>query len=350
MGCPTQGILGKTLVFTVQSRDDTGAAVDLDANAFPTYKVYEDETGGEMDSGTMAKLDDTDTDGFYSEELDISAANDYDAYKHYTIRIEATVDGIALVCVYTFMVIGRAAITVSSGTGKTLANIKTMCKYRGWNDFTTDGVAELENFINGTLQILAMLAQWPEYYRRDGSATFSAADDAEELDETNLVRVGTVIRTDKAAPLDEMNIDDWLFNKKYHTATGPPNSYALRKYTTAGLNLTEMLLYPNPAVETTLYYTYQVEPVTLSADGEKTDWPLSRMWLLAKALDIRLAAIDRDTAGVALYGSDFMALVNRAYNQARPSYKPIVARPVVMSHKWRLGDIGKTIVDDSLGL
>jgi len=344
MGCPTQGILGKTLVFTVQARDATGAAVDLDADAKPTYKVYEDETGDEMDSGTMAKLDDTDTDGFYSEELTITAANGYDAYKHYTIRIEGTVDGIDLICVYTFMVIGRAAITVSSGTGKTLANLKTSCQYYGWNDMTDAGVGELENFINDTLQLLATLAPWPEYVKRDGSHTFDADDDDEELDESNLVRIGTVVRTDKASPLEEMTIDEWLFNKKYHAASGPPNSYALDKYTTAGLNLTKMLLYPCPAAETTVYYTYQVEPSTLSADDDKTDWPLSRMWLFAKALEVRLAAIDRDAAGVVLHNAEFMTLVNRAYNQARPSYKPIVAKPVVMSHKWRLSDIEKTIV------
>ena len=276
----------------------------------------------------MAKLDDADTDGFYSEELTITAANGYDAYKNYSIRIVAAVDAIALVCVYTFMCIGRAAITVSSGTGKTLANIKTTCQYYGWNDMTAAGVAEMENFINDTLQILCMLQPWPEYVRRDGSHTFL---------------IGTVIRTDKATPLEEMTLDDWLFNQKYHEGSGPPNSYALRKYTTAGLNLTEMLLYPAPAAETTLYYTYQVEPVTLAADADKTDWPLARMWLLSKALEVRLAAIDRDAAGVVMHGNEFMGLVNRAYNQARPSYKPIVANPVVMSHKWRLRDIEKTI-------
>ena len=234
--------------------------------------------------------------------------------------------------------------TAVPAAGKTLDQIKTIAKYQGWNDFTTTGTAELTNFINDTLQILAMLKPWPEYMHRDGSHTFSSGDDAEALTETRIIRMGTVIRSDKSAPLDEITVDDWLFQTKHHAATGPPNEYALLKSVSTGDISAELLIYPKPTASTTLYYTWQSSPIFLSGGSDGTDWPDIRLWLLSAALKKRLAAIDRDTKGVVLYGIEFMDLVERAFTQSRPSYKPIVARPVILSRKWRLQDIEKTII------
>jgi hypothetical protein len=54
--------------------------------------VYEDETATAITNGSMAKLDDTNTTGFYAETLACTAANGYEAGKTYNVYITATVD------------------------------------------------------------------------------------------------------------------------------------------------------------------------------------------------------------------------------------------------------------------
>ena len=69
---------------------------------------------------------------------------------------------------------------VSDVTGKTLANLEDICQYHGWQDRTTAGEAQLDNFINDTLQLLSNLAPWPEYHRIDGAQSFVRATDTIE--------------------------------------------------------------------------------------------------------------------------------------------------------------------------
>lgn len=91
MGCPAFTFLEDSLTFSVNTHDpDTGEATDADA--LPTYRVYEDETAVPILTGTMAILDDLNTVGFYSEQIDCTAANGFEENKTYTIYIEATVD------------------------------------------------------------------------------------------------------------------------------------------------------------------------------------------------------------------------------------------------------------------
>jgi hypothetical protein len=69
------------------------------------------------------------------------------------------------------------------------------------------------------------------------------------------------------------------------------------------------------------------------------------MFLLTEALRVRLSAIDRDSGGVALYGASFMSLVNRAMNNARVSFMPIVVQnQTINDWKTPLRRIEKTIV------
>jgi hypothetical protein len=133
---------------------------------------------------------------------------------------------------------------------------------------------------------------------------------------------------------------------KYHAANGSPMQYALRRFLDAtGVIRTRLLLYPEPTSTTTLYYTWQAYPKVLSADADYTDWPDTRMFLLTEALRVRLSAIDRDSGGVALYGASFMSLVNRAMNNARVSFMPIVVQnQTITDWKTPLRRIEKTIV------
>jgi len=91
MGCPSQVELGDDLTFTVTTHDpDTGVLTDADA--VPSYYVYEDETTTAITSGSMAKLDDSNTTGFYAETITCSTGNGYEVGKNYNIYITATVD------------------------------------------------------------------------------------------------------------------------------------------------------------------------------------------------------------------------------------------------------------------
>ena len=82
------------LTFSVQTqRFDTGVATDADSA--PSYRLYEDETGTPILTGNMAALDGSNTNGFYSEQITLSAANGFEVGKSYTIRIDATVNSVA---------------------------------------------------------------------------------------------------------------------------------------------------------------------------------------------------------------------------------------------------------------
>jgi hypothetical protein len=91
MGCQSEVTLGDNLTFSVCTHDpDTGVLTDADSA--PTYRIYEDETGTPILTGSMAKLDDAGTTGFYTEQIACTAANGFENDKTYTIYIQATVD------------------------------------------------------------------------------------------------------------------------------------------------------------------------------------------------------------------------------------------------------------------
>lgn len=91
MGCPSEVLIGDNLVFSIACHDpDTGVLTDADS--LPSYRIYEDETATPILTGTMAKLDDANTTGFYTELIACTSANGFENVKTYTIYITATVD------------------------------------------------------------------------------------------------------------------------------------------------------------------------------------------------------------------------------------------------------------------
>ncbi len=79
-------------MFSITSHDpDTGVLTDADA--VPSYRIYEDETAAAILNGDMAKLDDANTTGFYTELIACTTANGFEVSKTYTVYISATVDG-----------------------------------------------------------------------------------------------------------------------------------------------------------------------------------------------------------------------------------------------------------------
>lgn len=109
------------LTFTVNTHTPSTGAV-TDADAVPTYRIYEDETGTAIDSGSTAKLDDAGTTGFYSERVQLLAATGYEKGKTYTIRMSATVGGVTGAMSHTFQMEAEVdANIVSDKTGFSLA-------------------------------------------------------------------------------------------------------------------------------------------------------------------------------------------------------------------------------------
>ena len=88
MGCPDFVLLGNNITFSVVTHDaDTAGRTDASAC---TYKIYEDDTGTAILSGSMTKHD-SET-GFYLEKIAVSAGNGFETNKKYNILVEATVD------------------------------------------------------------------------------------------------------------------------------------------------------------------------------------------------------------------------------------------------------------------
>lgn len=103
------------LTFPVNTHDaSSGAATDADA--VPAYRVYEDETATAILTGNMAKLDDTNTTGFYTEQITLSAANGFEKGKCYTIYISAAVDSVTGTKSHTFQIEAEVDSNTNSGS------------------------------------------------------------------------------------------------------------------------------------------------------------------------------------------------------------------------------------------
>lgn len=91
------------LTFTCNTHNaTTGAATDADSA--PAYRVYEDETATPVLTGTMALLDGSNTAGFYSEQIQITAANGFERGKCYNIYISAAVSSVTGTLTHCFQV------------------------------------------------------------------------------------------------------------------------------------------------------------------------------------------------------------------------------------------------------
>jgi hypothetical protein len=122
MGCQGEVTLGDNLTFSICTHDpDTGVLTDADA--VPSYRVYEDETAVAIASGVMAKLDDANTTGFYSELLACTTLAGYEIGKSYNVYIQATVDGDTGGISYSFTVRDVKALMVAALDTDTYAEL-----------------------------------------------------------------------------------------------------------------------------------------------------------------------------------------------------------------------------------
>lgn len=120
----------------------TGAATDADA--VPAYRVYEDETGTAILNGSMAKLDDANTTGFYSEQITLSAANGFEKGKCYTIYISAAVSSVTGTMNHTFQIEAEVDANAVSNLGAGVITAAAIATGAVDADaLATDAVAEI---------------------------------------------------------------------------------------------------------------------------------------------------------------------------------------------------------------
>jgi len=112
VGCQSEVTLGSNLTFSITTHDPATGVV-TDAGSAPSYRVYEDETTTAILSGTMAKLDDSNTTGFYSEQIACTTANGFEVNKSYNVYISATVDSDSGAISYGFRVMTPIAKRVT---------------------------------------------------------------------------------------------------------------------------------------------------------------------------------------------------------------------------------------------
>ncbi|GAG02293.1 unnamed protein product, partial [marine sediment metagenome] len=127
MSCPNIGILEQSLTFTAQFTNESREPTDLDA--LPTYSIYEDTTNTEIATGTMAKQDDTNTVGYYVEQIEATTANGYETLKTYCIRIKGVASGVDVATVFSFICLGQSDLTVA--TGDLLTTVERFKLYMG---------------------------------------------------------------------------------------------------------------------------------------------------------------------------------------------------------------------------
>lgn len=176
MGCQATVTLGNNLTFTVTTHDpDTGAITDADSA--PTYRVYEDETSTPILTGSMAKLDDANTTGFYSEQIACTTANGFESGKSYNIYIEATVDSDTGGISYGFTVIGAYTAIADAVLARAVSNVEDSADVTSLAALI---LAAFESAVSGTTWTI---------YKTDHSTTFATRTVTTDGDANPIVEV-----------------------------------------------------------------------------------------------------------------------------------------------------------------
>ena len=115
------------LTFPVNTHTpSTGAATDADA--VPTYRVYEDDTGTAIENGSLGKLDAANTPGFYVLRIQLDSGTGYEAGKSYTIYVSATVGSVVGTLSHTFQIQAQVALHADWINGGRLDLLLDVCK------------------------------------------------------------------------------------------------------------------------------------------------------------------------------------------------------------------------------
>jgi len=108
MSVPQEIVLDDWFEWHVNTHNpSTGAETDADAS--PTYRLYEENVDAPIVAGSLAKRDDVNTVGYYFERLQASSENNIEVGKLYFIRTRAIVGGVAASHVDSFKVVANGA-------------------------------------------------------------------------------------------------------------------------------------------------------------------------------------------------------------------------------------------------
>jgi hypothetical protein len=174
MGCPNAVRLNENLTFSITTHDpDTGVLTDADAA--PTYRIYEEDTEIAILSGSMDLFDGLNTTGFYLKKIAITTANRFATRKSYTIYITAIVQGDIGGISYAFRVAndiqaneiagaGTTAwsyVVTSSITGLPLANVDVwVTSDIDGNNIIASGKTNLNGFVTFYLDLGMTIYVW----------------------------------------------------------------------------------------------------------------------------------------------------------------------------------------------
>ena len=147
-----------TLVFYANTHDPSdGKAADADAP--PTYRVYEESTNTPILTGSMTLLDGGNTTGLYSASITLSAANGFEVGKQYGLFQAAAVNAVNGTKTDTFAVRARPALQTDLP-----ANFSTLTIAAGAVDANTISI-----------QVAAAQAIAQEVFRRNVTLDEAAA-------------------------------------------------------------------------------------------------------------------------------------------------------------------------------
>jgi hypothetical protein len=113
-------------------------SADVDADAVPTYDVYEDETGTPIVSAQdMAKLNDAGSLGLYSERIQLTVAIGYELGKMYHIDVHTVVGGVTSSELHVFQMEAHVDAASISAPQSSAADISDAV----WDEAKGDHVA-----------------------------------------------------------------------------------------------------------------------------------------------------------------------------------------------------------------
>lgn len=100
------------LAFGFDSHNGTGDFGEKDVDGTPTYRIYKGIIDAPIVTGTLARQDDSNTVGFCSAEVQLTAAEGFEKGKQYRIRIHGIVSGVPANKTLYFQI--EAEVSVSS--------------------------------------------------------------------------------------------------------------------------------------------------------------------------------------------------------------------------------------------
>ena len=100
------------VTWQVDTHDPTNDGAESDADAVPSFRIYEEGVDAALINGNLAKQDDANTVGFYSGFEQIQAGDGFEVGKYYTIRTRGVVSTVPGNREHTFKCIAPGEVKI----------------------------------------------------------------------------------------------------------------------------------------------------------------------------------------------------------------------------------------------